>query len=53
MNSLEKQALFLQKELRNKNKSINLLLDQLLKNSDIISSCQQLHTPSRHLLVQS
>ena len=53
MNSLEKQALFLQKELRNKNKSINLLLDQLLKNSDIISSCQQLHTHSRHLLVQS
>ena len=41
MNSLEKQILFLQEELRSKNKFISLLMDQLSKNSYEISSCQQ------------
>ena len=50
MNSFEKQILFLQEELRNKNKFISSLMDQLLKNSDTISSCQQeqQHTYTRH-----
>ena len=41
MNSLEKEILFLQEELRSKNKLISLLMDQLSKNSYKISSCQQ------------
>lgn len=47
MNSLVKHILFLQEELRNKNKVISSLVGQLLKNSDTISCCQQL-TYIRH-----
>ena len=48
MNFLEKKLFFLQEELRNKNKLISYVMDQLSKNSDTISSCQQPHIYTGH-----
>ena len=46
MNSLEKQILFLQEKLINKNKLLSSF--QLSKNRDKISSSQQQHAYTRH-----